>query len=245
MLPAVAIVLAFPATGAQASACKQMSVEGTLVSLSISPSATQIFVGGCVQFFDKTTGPGGPVTVLVGQHYKQQLPPGGRTSGSTNYVGTTPGSQQVTATKGPSTTANPGTITVKASPSPSPSRSPSSPPSPQHTSSPQPTSSGTGPQVAPTPSTSPTVGGAAPPPRLPTPSPAATGTPTPTSSPTPAPAATAVLTGPVERGNGRGVGLPAALAAFAVVGAAGALVRVLLAEPDGPVDDGRTVPGSA
>jgi hypothetical protein len=37
----------------------------------------------------------------------------------------------------------------------------------------------------------------------------------------------------------RGTGLPAALAALAVAGTAGALLRVLLAEPVGPVDDRR------
>ena len=51
---------------------------------------------------------------------------------------------------------------------------------------------------------------------------------------------------PVEPPSGRGTGLPGAVAALAVVGTGAGLVRVLLAEPLGPVDDaGRTVGGPA
>jgi hypothetical protein len=49
------------------------------------------------------------------------------------------------------------------------------------------------------------------------------------------------VAGPLQPPTDRGTGLPAALAALAVVGTAGALLRVLLAEPIGPVDSGRTV----
>jgi hypothetical protein len=47
-----------------------------------------------------------------------------------------------------------------------------------------------------------------------------------------------VVSGPLQPPTDRGTGLPAALAALAVVGTAAALLRVLLAEPIGPVDDG-------
>ena len=50
-------------------------------------------------------------------------------------------------------------------------------------------------------------------------------------SQTPTPAATAVVAGPVEPPSGRGLGMPAALAALAVVGTGAALVRVIAAEP--------------
>jgi hypothetical protein len=51
----------------------------------------------------------------------------------------------------------------------------------------------------------------------------------------------AIVTGPLQPPTDRGTGLPAALAALAVVGTAGALRRVLLAEPVSPVDERRTV----
>jgi hypothetical protein len=63
-------------------------------------------------------------------------------------------------------------------------------------------------------------------------------TPQPSSSTSSAPA---VLSGPLQPPSDRGTGLPAALAALAVVGTAGALLRVLLAEPISPVDGRRTV----
>jgi hypothetical protein len=244
---AAATVLLFPAAGARAASCKVVTVQNTVTTgtgLSLQPSQLTIPYGGCVTFTNKSIA---TVTITVEPHYSQDVAAGASTSGRTNYVGTTPGGHKAKATTGP--TFGTGNITVNASPSPppSPSRSQASSPPPQHTPPPQPTSSGTGPQVAPTPSFSPPVVGVGVPPpgQQPPPSIAAAGSPTPTSSPTPAPAATAVVAGPLEPGSGRGVGLPAALAALAVAGTGAALVRVLLAEPYGPVDDGRTVRSSA
>ena len=54
-----------------------------------------------------------------------------------------------------------------------------------------------------------------------------------------------VAGGPLEPPTDRGVGLPAAIAALALAGAGGGLVRVLLAEPVGAVDERGTVGGTA
>jgi hypothetical protein len=64
----------------------------------------------------------------------------------------------------------------------------------------------------------------------------------PSPSLTPQPARTGVVAGPIEPASGRGTGLPAALAALAVVGSGAAIVRVLAAEP---VDSGTNVGGGS
>jgi hypothetical protein len=55
--------------------------------------------------------------------------------------------------------------------------------------------------------------------------------PTPTPSPSASSTPAAVVAGPLQPPSDRGTGLPAAVAALAVVATATGLVRVLLAEP--------------
>jgi hypothetical protein len=60
------------------------------------------------------------------------------------------------------------------------------------------------------------------------------------TSPTPSPGRSGVVVaGPLQPPTGRGTGLPAAVAAVAIVATAAALVRVLLAYPISAVDGGR------
>jgi len=208
---------------------------GTLVVLD--PDHYAIPYGGCVQFVNQTAA---TTTITVGTHYAQQLGPNENTAGSKNFRGTTPGQLPVTATSGPTGNRAHGSITVGAAPSRSPTPSsprphktatPAPPPSP-------PSSSGSGPQVAPTPAHSHRHGhhgGGLQPPVSP---PGPVEMPT----PTPSPAATSIVSGPVEPASGRGTGLPAALAALAVVGSGAAYIRVLAAEP---VDGGQNVGGTS
>jgi hypothetical protein len=234
----LAVLLLGPS--ARADSCRVMTVRygvsaGTLVVLD--PDHYDVPYGGCVQFVNQTAA---TTTITVGSRYAQQLGPNENTAGSTNFRGTTPGRLPVTATSGPTGNRAHGSITVAAVPSRSPK--PSSP-RPRKTSTPAPptsppASSGGGPQVAPTPSRSHPHGrrsGGLQPPVSP---PGPVEIPT----PTPSPAATSIVAGPVEPGSGRGMGLPAALAALAVVGSGAAFIRVLAAEP---VDDGQNVGGPA
>jgi len=66
--------------------------------------------------------------------------------------------------------------------------------------------------------------------------------PAPTPSPTTSPVA--VVAGPLQPPTDRGLGLPAAIAALALVGVGAAMVRVLLAHAPA-VDNRRTVGGNA
>jgi hypothetical protein len=228
---------------AAADSCRVMTVRYDLSRdglVVLDPSHYDIAYGGCVQFVNQTAA---TATISVGGRYRQQLGPNENTSGATNFKGVTAGRQPVTATSGAAGTAH-GSITVAARPAQPPqSSSPKPHPRPSHTSTPAPppspaTSSASGPQVAPTPHhTRPRhqrSAGLQPP--VTPPGPVQTQTPT----PTPAPATTPVVAGPIEPASGRGAGLPAALAALAVVGSGAAFVRVLAAEP---VDDRETVAG--
>jgi hypothetical protein len=216
---------------AEAASCRVMTVRYDLSRdglVVLDPNHYDIAFGGCVQFVNQTAA---PATITVGTHYHQRIGPSENTAGATNYKGTTSGRQTVTARSDPAGTAR-GSITVAAAPTPSRTAEPSKPSHSAQTSPPpSPTSSSgsTGPQVAPTPSGTkhphPRGGGLQPP------VPPAGPIQTPPPSPTPAPAATAVVAGPVEPASGRGTGLPAALAALAVVGSGAAFLRVLAAEP--------------
>jgi hypothetical protein len=204
----------------------------------LTPDHLDIAHDGCVAFTNRTAA---NASIRVGGGYSQQVAPNSSTSGSHNFIGTTSGRLSVTATSGPGTAH--GSITVanerprSSSPGPTPTRTVTPPPAPTPTQSSVP---GTGPQVAPTPkdhghqrSPSLAPGGAIEPPVSPpgpiqlTPSP-------------PGAAAAGVASGPVESPSGRGVGLPAAIAAVAVVGTGAALVRVVAAEP---VDSHKIVGG--
>ena len=240
----VAAPLAVVVLGSTASAdsCRVMTVRygvsgGTLIVLD--PAHYDIAYGGCVQFVNQTAA---TTTITVGSRYAEQLGPSENTSGATNVLGKTAGRLPVTATSGPTGNRAHGTITVAAAPAHSPSASPR----PSRTTSPAPPASpppsgSTGPQVAPTPAHAHhhghSGGGGLQPPVSP-PGPVQL----PTVSLTPSPAATSVVSGPVEPASGRGTGLPAALAALAVVGSGTAFIRVLAAEP---VDDEKNVGGSS
>ena len=237
-LPAVVGV----ASGAQASSCAVMTLNYSLTSgtaVALTPAHVTISYGGCVQFTNNTAQ---TATFAVGSGYSKQVQPSGTTPAGQAYVGRAGGRQSVTASSGPGHAS--GTITVGASPAPSPapshSHSPSPAPRPTHSPStapnprpsPHPARTSSGPRVAPTPSRV-----ALPP--LPgsttVPSPGAVGPPSlaPSPTPTPAPSSSAApaVAGPLEPVSGRGAGLPAALAALAVVGGGAGLVRVLAAEP--------------
>ncbi|MBV9293397.1 MAG: hypothetical protein JO222_13190 [Frankiales bacterium] len=228
-------VLLAVTAGASAKHCGMVVTSPDPLTLELHPSTCSIAYAGHVTFTNNTSF---AVTVKVDPGYSRQLAAGG----TADYAGTSTGPHQVTAAVQPAGRPSArGSITVDAKPSGSPSPTPShhSPapsPSSRPSATPAPGSpSATGPQVAPTPS------GAAPHPSLspsPRPSASATASPAGVASPAPSPAVH-VVSGPLEPPSGRGTGLPAALAALAVVGTGTALVRVLLAEP---VDDaGRAV----
>jgi hypothetical protein len=214
----------------QAAACSAaVHVRGTIVVVELDPSAVSVRKGDCVDFVDDLSV---AVDVHVDPGFDRQVPPGGRVS----YPAARVGKHAMTA--GTLAFSDSGTVTVRRAPSPPPtSSSPPAtrtPPPSSPATRPQPTSNdgSGGPRVAPTPSFSgfPTpsyVSPTGPPPSVASVSPYPTA-PVPTSSPT------AAIAGPIEPVSGRGAGLPAAVAALAVVGAGAGLVRVLLAEP---VDD--------
>ena len=241
------VVPFIPSGVGSAASCRVMTVRydlsgGQLVVLD--PAHYDIPFRGCVQFVNQTAA---TTTITVGSRYSQRLGPNENTSGSTNFRGTASGRQQVTATSGPGgapgSTAH-GSITVAAAPKTEPSRPShhSKSPSPPAPPSPPPSSAGSGPQVAPTPTRARPhghgrkSGGLQPPVSPPGP------VQLPSPSLTPQPARTEVVAGPVEPASGRGTGLPAALAALAVVGSGAAIVRVLAAEP---VDGGQNVGGGS
>ena len=242
--PAAAALAVFSGTSAAAS-CVGMTVTYSVSGSGIvvlSPSHINVAYRGCVSFTNRTAA---TASITVGGHYSESVAPNSSTSGAHNFVGTTSGRLSVTATSGPGTAH--GSITVGAAPPPSKSPSPRPSRTVTPTTAPTPTqatSSGTGPQVAPTPkqpghrrTPSLAPGGVIEPPVSPagpiqiTPSVA----PSPTSSSAPA-----VVSGPVEPPSGRGIGLPAAIAAVAVVGTGAALIRVVGAEP---VDSRKIVGG--
>ena len=241
----LAVVPVFPAAVGSAASCRVMTVRYDLSSgqlVALDPTHYDIPFDGCVQFVNQTAA---TATVSVGSSYSQQLGPNENTSGGTNYRGTTPGRQPVTATSGPAGNTAHGSITVGAAPKPSPHSSPHQSKTAQpHSapSAPPPSSAGTGPQVAPTPTRVRAHrhghhrGGLQPPVSPPGP------IQLPSPSLTPAPQRTAVVGGPVEPASGRSTGLPAALAALTLVGSGAALVRVLAAEP---VDDRKIVGGGS
>jgi hypothetical protein len=247
------VVVAMGTGTAQAASCKVMTVGYAFTTghvIALDPDHYDIAYGGCVQFANNTAG---TVTITVGSHYRQSLMAGGSTPESAAYVGRDAGRQPVTASSGPTSAS--GSITVGAAPSSSPSNRASA--SSTATPSPAPagghrsggSQGGQGPQVA---GTVPPRGGRvqagkshpasprAPVPVLTPVTPVAPPTPAPSTSPSPS-----VAAGPLEPPTGRGLGLPAAVAALLVVGAGGALLRVLLAEPTNLAVDNRPTVGSA
>ncbi|HMC69654.1 MAG TPA: hypothetical protein VKJ07_10915, partial [Mycobacteriales bacterium] len=206
----------------------------------LSPSTLTVPNGACVTLHNATIT---SAQFTVGAHYKGTAP--AFSDATPGYVAGPAGTSQAVTATGAAGTAH-GTIVVKAAPAkPSPSPSPSShssTPSPRQTSSPPRQPSPTPTATRPAPLTTTPTASPAPAQPLVSPPPGSTpflaGQPTPTPSTSSAPT---VITGPLQPPTDRGTGLPAALAALAVVGTAGALLRVLLAEPIGSVDSGRTV----
>ena len=205
----------------------------------LSPEKLTVADGACVTLHNSTIT---PADFTVGAHYKQTAP--AFRDATPNYVAGPAGSTQAVSATGAAGSAR-GSIVVKAAPKPAPSSAP-----PSHSPAPQPShSTSASPHPSPT-RTVPPPPTAAPPPVNPITSPPAGSTPFLAGQPTPTPSptssrSTTVLSGPLQPPTDRGTGLPAALAALAVVGTAAALLRVLLAEPIGPVDDGRRSMGAA
>ncbi len=246
LLPALALLVVAPGQPAAAASCRVMTVGYAFASgsvVALDPDHVDIAYGGCVQFTNNTAT---TVTVTVAGGYEQDVAPGGTTPQDAAYVGTDPGRHAVTARSGP--TSATGSVRVAAAPEPSRSatgsRSPRATSGAARTSSPRPR-----PSSAPAPAPAPARPSAPGPAVAPTPTPAPSAVVAPAPTPTPAPTSTspspqAAVAGPIEPASGRGGGLPAALAALALVGTAGAYLRVLVAEPvaaTGPVDTGRTV----
>ena len=203
----------------------------------LSPPKLTVAAGACVTFHNGTIT---SADFTVGAHYKQTAAAFSDVTAS--YVAGPAGSTQPVTATGAAGTAH-GSIVVKAAPGPAhssapPSRSPSPQPSqsaaPSRSPAPTPTRS---PPAHPTASAPPVTPITSQPPGS---TPFLAGQPTPTPSPSQSQSAT-VVSGPLQPPTDRGTGLPAALAALAVVGTAAALLRVLLAEPIGSVDDGRSV----
>jgi hypothetical protein len=240
VLVALLVVLAgmVAARPAQAAACSAtVHVQGTVVLVELDPSAVTVRQKDCVVFVNDLSV---PVDVHVDPGFDRQVPPGGRVSYSAVRVG------KHDMSAGTLVFTDTGTVTGRrAAPPPTSSAPTTAPPSssspPSSSRSPQPSGDGSGgPRVAPTPSFTgfPTPSLSSPPG---TPPSVASVTPYPTA-PVPTASSTAAVAGPIEPASGRGAGLPAAVAALAVVGAGAGLVRVLLAEP---VDDRRSVGGTA
>lgn len=213
-----------------ATSCAVMTLEadstGTLV---LSPQSVTVDNGGCVQFSNQTIF---AARFSVGS-YDRTVPAFSQTAGSSNYTAAPAGATQTVVAREAAGNAS-GTIVIRSAPTHSPS------PTPRHTSQSVPAHQ---PSSAPTPTTRTqpaTAGSSAPAPKKSKPTPRrASGTPTPASSsfltgqPTASPSSppVAAVGGPLQPSSGRGTGLPGALAALAIVATAGALLRVLLAEP--------------
>jgi len=209
--------------------------------VEISPAKLTLANGACVTFHNATIT---SAQFTVGAKYKGSAPAFGDATPA--YAAGPAGTSQAVTATGAAGTAH-ATIVVKAAPA-KPSASPSthsSSPAPPPSSSPANQPSTAPPPAAQRPTPPATTPTASPPPVQPLVSPPPGSAPYLAGQPTPTPStsssAPAVVAGPLQPPTDRGTGLPAALAALAVVGTAGALLRVLLAEPIASVDSGRTV----
>jgi hypothetical protein len=232
---AAAVLLAAGSADGAVGCPVTMRVTGSAVGVRLDPGAVTVEQGSCLAIANTLNV---PVEVHVEPGFDRQVPP----DGQVRWPAASLGSHAVTAAT--LVSRDRGTVTVRAAPEPSRSATASSPPpSPK----PPPTSASTSPtpdRTSARPSRGPGSDSPSPatsPPRTPTAPPSLPTTP-PTPPPVPSPSATAVVAGPVEPPTDRSLGLPAALAALAIVGTGGGLLRVLLAEP---VDGSATVGGSA
>lgn len=229
LLPALAF-----APDASAKTCAHVSIGGSAVGLTLTPSTVTIVAGGCVTYTNNTTPLS--VQVTVGKASSTAAP-----GNAVTFAVATAGTYAVKAAQQPIGGSGSGTLVVKRAPAPKPTPTPTRSASPSTSRSPQPSpSQSTGPQVAPTPTLTP--GGSHPSPSVSLAGPSlgpppitqgiTTPSPTPSTSPT-------VVASQLQPASGRAVGLPAAVAALLVVGGGAAFWRVLLAEPGSGDGTGR------
>lgn len=222
-----------------AASCSVMNFQFDPASggVILSPQKLTVANGACVTLHNSTIT---SADFTVGAHYKQTAP--AFSDATPNYVAGPAGSTQAVTASGAAGSAR-GSIVVQPAPKPVHSSAP-----PTHSPAPQPSHSAS-PSARPTPTkTSAPPPTASPPPVTPIVSPPAGSTPFLAGQPTPTPSpshSTTVVSGPLQPPTDRGTGLPAALAALAVVGTAAALLRVLLAEPIVPVDERHRAPRAA
>ena len=220
---------------AQGASCAQVSISPGVQAPTLSPQKATIVAGGCVAYTNNTAF---PVKVTVGRLSDVANP-----NGLVTFVERAAGTFAVSAQEqfqgqalgGKGT----GTLVVSkpAAPAPKPTQTSPAPRPSSSASHPAPSPTSSGPVVAP--SSSPSHAPPSSPGVTPAPSQSGLGNPPviggiPTASPTPSPT-DAVVGAQLQPPSGRAAGLPAAVAALLVVGAAGAFVRVLLAEPPGAV----------
>ena len=240
------LVAALPVGAASCSVVMTFQFDPGTGSVVLSPQQITVADGACVTLHNSTIT---SADFTVGAHYKATAQ--AFSDAAPNYIAGPEGSTQAVTATGAAGTAH-GSIVVKAAPKPAQSTPP-----PKHSPSPSPTGKSS-PSASAKPSPTrpvPPPPTAAPPPVTPLVSPPAgstpflAGRPTPTPSPSQSSSAT-VVSGPLQPPTDRGTGLPAALAALAVVGTAAALLRVLLAEPllsgsGRAVEDGHRTVGAA
>jgi len=224
------VAAVFAPVASAATSCAVMTLEadstGTLV---LSPQSVTVDNGGCVQFSNQTIF---AAQFSVGS-YNRTVPAFSQTSGSSNYTATPAGATQTVVAREAAGNAS-GTIVIRSAPTHSPS------PTPRHTSQSAPSHQPSSAHTRATSAQPSAAGSSAPATKRSKPTPhRATGSPTPASSsfltghPTASPSSppVAAVGGPLQPPSDRGTGLPGALAALAIVATAGALLRVLLAEP--------------
>jgi len=234
---------------AAAAACKTVMTfefDPSSGNLVLSPSKVTVDAGACVTFQNETIT---PAQFTVGTTYKASAPAFG--AATPDYIARAAGSTQPVTASGAAGSAH-GSIVIRpaAQPSSSPTakHASSSAPAPRHhRPRPAPRPSSAGPLPVPTASPPPTGPAVSPPPGS---TPFLAGMPTPSPTPSTSSSPAAVVAGPLQPPSGRGTGLPAAVAALAVVATAAGLMRVLLAEPTGRpsvggVDDGRGTVGAS
>ncbi|MBV9099040.1 MAG: hypothetical protein JO079_13380 [Frankiaceae bacterium] len=217
---------------AQGATCAQVSISPGVQAPTLTPAKATIDAGGCAAYTNNTAF---AVNVTVGKVSGVANP-----NGVVTFLEKLPGTFAVTAQEQFQGQAlggkGSGTLVVRKPPAPAPSPSQTSP-------APRPSPSASHPQPSATPTSSGPVVASSPPTHAPSSSPSATPAPNqsgqgnppviggiPTASPTPSPS-DAVVGARLQPPSGRAAGLPAAIAALLVVGAAGAFFRVLLAEP--------------
>ena len=249
MRASVAVVVGAAALGftfagpAQAATCVHVTISP---GPTLSPKSVTIDYGGCVSYTNST-----PLQVkLTIAKFAAVVNPNAVEVIVERQSGTFPvTAQEEVQGQGIGGTAT-GTLVVRAKPAPKPSSSPSA--STHPSSHPSTAPSSAPPSATPT-SSGPVVASStpgSPPPTVPSQTPAPNqsgqGNPPvivgipPTTTPSESPAL--VPRAQLQPPSGRATGLPAAIAALLIIGAAAAFVRVLLAEPAPGAHERRFVP---